>query len=213
MKDIDDLVRRARPAVDTGWARGAEGQRVLTHVLTGTPATSANDRSRRRRWRLRPVLSAAGGVAVLAGTAAAAVVALAPEPPPTWTVPGGTVACANERSAEADLAFQHWTAGTDPADTCRQYWIDTTGTAPEKLFPCVYRKGGAGGGVVVIPGDGYGGAAQACATINMFVAPANLVPGPTDTNVSPPRPVDGATPAGTSSMAPSAAAPTTAGGR
>ncbi|TDC83788.1 hypothetical protein E1193_07630 [Micromonospora sp. KC606] len=185
--NIDEMIKAARPARHPSWSEGPQAERVLRGVLAdpASPRTGAP----RSRWA-RPALVAVVGLAGVTGLAGAAVLALAPEPPPDWKVPGNSIACAAERTKDADLSIRAWRAGDDPVDTCRQDWISRTGAAPETLYSCVFMKDGSGGGVIVIPGDGIGTAAQACATVGMFVAPANLTPAPANTNI-PTRPAPG----------------------
>jgi hypothetical protein len=186
--NVEEMIKAARPAREPGWADGPQGQRVLHRVLAGSgPAGSGMSRTRERRRWVRTVLLAGVGLVAMGGAAGAAVVAFAPEPPPEWKVPGNSIACAAERTRDADLSIRSWRVGEDPVDTCRKDWISRTGAAPESLFSCVFKKDGSGGGVIVIPGDGFSNAAQACETVGMFVAPANLTPAPPATNI-PPRP-------------------------
>ncbi|GAB3866102.1 hypothetical protein ACFPIJ_13325 [Dactylosporangium cerinum] len=186
--NVDKMIEAGRPAREPGWSEGPQGQRVLQGVLTDAVSVGAGmpRAGTRRRW-LRPSLVAGGGLVTVAGAAGAAVLAFAPEPPPDWKVPGNSIACAAERTKDADLSIRAWRAGDDPVDICRKDWISRTGAAPETLFSCVFKKDGTGGGVIVIPGDGISTAAQACETVGMFVAPANLTPAPADPNIpSPP---------------------------
>ncbi|TDB76926.1 hypothetical protein [Micromonospora sp. KC723] len=189
--NVEEMIRAARPDREPGWAEGTQGQRVLHTVLASSAPTAAGSSrtGSRPRW-VRPVVVAGVGLVAVTGLAGAAVLAFAPEPPPNWKVPGNSIACAAERTTNADLSIRPWRAGDDPVDICRRDWISRTGTAPETLYSCVFQKGGTGGGVVVIPGEGTHHAAQACETVEMFVAPADLVPAPADTNI-PPRPTQG----------------------
>ncbi|TDB69587.1 hypothetical protein, partial [Micromonospora sp. KC721] len=178
--NVEEMIKAARPDREPGWSEGAHGQRVLHRVLAGSaPTATGTPHTGPRRWVRLAVVAGVGLVAVT-GLAGAAVLAFAPEPPPTWKVPGNSIACAAERTRNADLSIHRWRAGDDPAGICRRDWISRTGTAPETLFSCVFKKGGAGGGLVVVPGDGIPTAAQACETIGMFVAPADLTPAPAD---------------------------------
>jgi hypothetical protein len=185
--NVDEMIQRARPAAEPGWAGGPQGERVLDRVLAGAASAAGSPGPwRHRRWARRAMLAGVGLVAA-AGATGAAVIALAPEPPPGWKVPGNSIACAAERSRDADLSIRSWRPGDDPVTICRNDWIGRSGTAPEPLFSCVFKKDGTGGGVIVIPGEGIRNAAQACETVGMFVAPAGLVPAPPDPNV-PTRP-------------------------
>lgn len=185
--NVEEMIKAARPADDPDWADRPQGQQLLHRVLA--VPRSAPGGGVRRRWVRTAMLAGAGLVAV-GGAAGAAVAVFAPEPPPGWQVPGSSVACAAERAKDADLSIRAWQPGEDPVAVCRQDWIGRTGTAPDPLFSCVFKKDGSGGGVIVIPGGGFREAAQACETVGMFVAPARLTPAPPATNI-PPRPSPG----------------------
>ena len=178
--NIDKILRVGQSAQPRGWADSVAGRQVLADV--GASPDSVPGR-RGHRW-LRPLLVGAGGLLVVGAAGAAAVVALAPEPPPSWSVPSTSVGCAEERKANANLSIVKWRDGQRPVDVCREDWISRTGKAPERLFACVYRQdAGAGGGVIVIPGDEYATAAEACGSIHMYLAPDNIKPNPAKTNV------------------------------
>ncbi|MFJ6199193.1 hypothetical protein [Micromonospora sp. NPDC092111] len=189
--NIDKLVRAGRPTPHRDWADSAAGRQVLAKVLA-SPDPQPVPRARRR---VRLILVGAVGLLVAGATGAAAIVAFAPEPPPSWSVPDSSVGCAEERKADSNLAIYRWNEGESPVDVCRRDWLRRTGRVPEKLFACVYRHAtdagvGTGGGVVVIPGDQYNTAAQACESIKMYVAPNDLKPNntpPTNTPAHPGR--------------------------